>query len=90
MHLSIFEALMLLCFGISWPFSLWKSWKTRQNGSKSLVFLVLVFVGYLAGITNKILNHPDWVLGLYILNALLVAADLILFFRNRTLAKRPR
>ncbi len=87
MHLSIFEALMLLCFGISWPFSLWKSWKSRQNGSKSLVFLVLVFVGYLAGITNKILNHPDWVLTLYILNALMVAADLILFFRNRALAK---
>ncbi|NNM53338.1 MAG: hypothetical protein HKM05_01265 [Spirochaetales bacterium] len=88
MHLSIFEALMLLCFGISWPFSLWKSWKSRQNGSKSLIFLVLVFVGYLAGITNKILNHPDWVLALYVLNAVLVAADLILFFRNRALAKR--
>jgi hypothetical protein len=82
MSLSVFEALMLLCFGASWPFSIYKSWKTREVGSKSLVFLVLVLVGYAAGITHKLLYSPDLVLSLYILNFLMVATDIALYVRN--------
>jgi len=85
MHLSIFEALMLLCFGISWPFSIWKSWKTREVGSKSLIFLLLVLVGYIAGIIHKIIYSLDAVLAVYILNTLMVTADLLLYLRNRRL-----
>ena len=83
MHLNLFEALMMICFGASWPFSIWKSWKSREVGSKSLVFLILVLIGYLAGIVHKILSGVDYVLGLYILNALMVATDMALFLRNR-------
>jgi len=85
MHLSIFEAVMLLCFGISWPFSIWKSWKTREVGSKSLIFLLLVLVGYIAGIIHKIIYSLDAVLAVYILNTLMVTADLLLYLRNRRL-----
>ena len=46
--------LMLVCFGLAWPFSIAKSLRTRQVGSKSLVFLVVVFVGYVAGVLHKI------------------------------------
>lgn len=85
MHLSVFEAIMLICFGISWPFSIWKSWKTREVGSKSLVFLAFVLVGYLAGIIHKILYSLDIVLAVYILNTLMVAIDMLLYLRNRRL-----
>lgn len=85
MHLSVFEALMLVCFGASWPFSIYKSWTTKQVGSKSLVFLVLVMVGYAAGMAHKILYSPDLVLGLYALNFLMVAVDTGLYLRNRRL-----
>ena len=74
---------MLICFGISWPFSIWKSWKTREVGSKSLVFLAFVLVGYIAGIVHKILFSLDIVLAVYILNTLMVTADMLLYWRNR-------
>jgi len=88
MHLSLFEALMLLCFGASWPFSIYKSWKTRQVGSKSLVFLVLVLVGYAAGMVHKLLYSQDIVLVLYALNFLMVLVDTLLYLRNKGLAPR--
>jgi len=82
MSLSVFEALMLVCFGASWPFSIYKSWKSRNVGSKSLVFLILVLVGYAAGIVHKLLYSPDLVLSLYILNFVMVAVDIALYVRN--------
>ena len=83
MHLSIFEAAMLVCFGISWPFSIYKSWTTRQVGSKSLVFLLCVLVGYIAGIIHKILYSLDIVLAVYIFNTIMVGIDTLLYLRNR-------
>ena len=86
MALSVFEAVMLLCFGASWPFAIYKSWKTGQVGSKSLVFLVLVLLGYGAGIVHKLLYSPDLVLSLYVLNALMVTTEIALYVRN---SRRP-
>ncbi len=82
MSLSVFEAVMLLCFGASWPFAIYKSWKTAQVGSKSLIFLVLVLLGYFAGIAHKLLYSRDVVLSLYILNSLMVATEIALYVRN--------
>jgi len=82
MSLSVFEAIMLLCFGASWPFAIYKSWTTGQVGSKSLFFLVLVFFGYVAGILHKLLESRDPVLWLYVANLLMVATEIVLFFRN--------
>lgn len=79
---------MLICFGLSWPFSIWKSWKSGTVGSKSLVFMVFVFTGYLAGITHKILYSLDIVLVFYIINALMVATDGFLYIRNQRLQRR--
>lgn len=85
--MSIFEIIMLFCFGFSWPFSIYKSWKSRQVGSKSLMFLALIIVGYMAGIIHKILYSRDYVIILYALNALMVSIDMALYFRNKRLAK---
>lgn len=88
MHLGIFEAIMLLCFGAAWPFSIYRSWKSRKTGGKSPVFLIIVIVGYIAGIINKLLTNPDLVLWLYVLNAVMVGIDLILYLRNRAYEKK--
>lgn len=87
--MSIFEALMLLCFGAAWPFSIYKSYHTGNNGGKSLVFLYIVLAGYAAGIIHKLLHSRDPVLVLYLINACMVVADILIFYRNRALGESP-
>ncbi len=88
--MSIFEILMLLCFGAAWPFSIHKSWTSRKTGGKSVFFLFVVLLGYAAGILNKLVYDPDAVVWLYGLNSLMVGADIALYFRNRTLERAAR
>lgn len=86
--MSVFEIIMLLCFGIAWPFSIYKSYTSRQTQGKSVVFLMVIVIGYLSGIIHKLLYNKDWVVLLYMLNLLMVSTDIALFFRNRRLEKR--
>lgn len=81
--MSVFEVTMLVCFGLAWPFSIYKSWKTREIGSKSFVFLLALLLGYAAGILHKIFYNLDGVVYLYALNGLMVAIDMALYLRNR-------
>lgn len=93
---EIAEVIMILCFGASWPFNVIKSYKARTAKGKSPVFLCLIILGYIAGITSKFLNetymasiNEKWyVLFFYFLNLLMVSVDLALYFRNRMLDKR--
>ncbi|MBB6478373.1 hypothetical protein HNR50_000006 [Spirochaeta isovalerica] len=86
---SIFEALMLICFGLAWPFSIYKSWTSRTNKGKSLFFLTVLFIGYLCGILFKITGNTDRILILYILNGSMVLTDIAIYFRNRKRDNRP-
>lgn len=86
--MSVFEILMLLCFGAAWPFSIYKSWTSRRTTGKSILFLFIVLAGYAAGILNKIFHSWDAVVWLYALNSAMVGTDIALYFRNRTLEKR--
>ena len=88
--MSYLEITMLLCFGFAWPFSIWKSYKSRHNEGKSLIFLYIVLIGYFAGIAHKILYDPDLVIVFYIINSLLVLADILLFYRNARLSLTNR
>ena len=36
MDLEIFEAIMLICFGIAWPFSIYKLIETKKAKGKSI------------------------------------------------------
>ena len=80
---NFFEAVMLICFGIAWPFSIYRSYTSRSVSGKSLIFLVIVIIGYVAGITNKILTGIDYVIYLYILNMIMVTIDSLLYIRNK-------
>lgn len=73
---------MIACFGISWPFNVIKSIRTKSTKGKSLVFLVAIFIGYIFGIINKLLTNPNYVLYAYVMNLMFVGADLALYLIN--------
>ena len=88
--MSIFEVIMLACFGASWPFSITRSWRARTTAGKSVIFLWLVLIGYFAGIAHKLLYSRDGVIAFYILNAFMVTADIAIFYRNHALMRKAR
>ena len=77
----LFEAIMLLCFGISWPISIYKSISTQKVSGKSPLFMVIVMVGYAAGIIDKYLHSNNWIIWMYIINLFMVGIDLILYYK---------
>ena len=87
-NLSIFEIMMLLCFGFAWPISIYKSIRSKSVAGKSLLFLIVVFIGYVSGTLHKILYNYDYVIFLYILNGIMVFIDIILYFRNSLMPAR--
>lgn len=80
----VFETIMLVCFGISWPISVYKSITSRSTKGKSIVFTLAIIVGYIAGITSKIVGgNFNYVFALYLLNLAFVCVDCALYFINR-------
>ena len=81
---EILEIIMVVSFGASWPFNVIKSWKAGTTKGKSLLFLLLIFFGYIAGIASKFasvdymanFSNKWYVLVFYILNFLMVGTDL--------------
>ncbi|MBR5943192.1 MAG: hypothetical protein IKZ81_07630 [Clostridia bacterium] len=83
---EILEAAMVISFGVSWPTSIIKSYRAHTAKGKSLLFLCLIFFGYLCGIAAKIISgNITYVFAFYVLNLLMVGADIALYFRNRRL-----
>ena len=77
---------MVLCFGVSWPISIHKSWTSRSTRGKSVFFTFAVWIGYACGITGKFLgNKITYVVFFYILNLVMVTIDICIYFRNRRL-----
>jgi len=87
--MSIFEIIMLVCFGAAWPLSIYKSYTSRTTEGKSVSFLIVILIGYVAGIFHKVLNQYDAVVYLYLLNFIMVLTDLLIYFRNRRIAATP-
>lgn len=78
-----FEAAMVICFGLSWPLSVYKSWKSRTAKGKSLLFELFIWIGYICGIAGKILTSSvTYVFIFYIINLVMVSADILLYYRN--------
>ena len=85
---DLLETLMILCFGLSWPINVYKNIRARTAKSMSLGFILLIIVGYIAGITAKILmGRINYVLAVYVLNLAIVTVNLVVYFINRNLDK---
>lgn len=87
---ELFEILMIVSFGFSWPLNVIKSYKARTTKGKSLFFLILIFVGYIFGITSKLLAplFKWYVMFFYVINLTMVGIDLLLYVRNYKLDKK--
>lgn len=85
---QLFEAFMVICFGISWPVSIIKSLRSKTVKGKSLVFILFVAFGYLCGITSKLVSGTiTYVFIFYVINFCMVTFDICLYFRNAKLDK---
>ena len=91
---DLLEALMIFCFGLSWPISIRKSWTSRTAKGKSLFFEVFLLIGYIFGIVRKImlfaagqgdgfLFYLSWFF--YVMNFVEISIDVALYFRNKKL-----
>ena len=77
---------MLICFGLSWPMNAYKSYKAKTALGTSWQFLALICAGYACGVAAKLtLGSLNWVLAVYILNCFFLAANWVVYFRNRKL-----
>lgn len=81
---ELLEAIMLICFGLSWPMNLLKNIKARSAKNMSLRFIFLIILGYVAGISAKIIHgNYNYVFAVYILNILIVSANVVVYFINK-------
>ena len=81
---EILETIMVVCFGFSWPMNIVKSLRAKTAKGKSALFLAFIMLGYIAGITGKIISgNITYVFIFYVINLLMVAFDFVLYFVNR-------
>ena len=99
MNYDLLEAVTIFCFGLSWPLSIRKSLVSRTAKGKSLFFEIFLLVGYACGIIRKILQTVNGVNGgnafifvlsfvFYVLNFIMIAIDVCLYFRNKKLDEK--
>ncbi|HIR22759.1 MAG TPA: hypothetical protein IAB32_03120 [Candidatus Scatosoma pullicola] len=93
---TIFEIVMVLCFGASWPFNIVRAYKARTTKGTSLQFTILIGIGYIGGILSKIFASADQGAGywkpltvlafvFYIINLCMILTALAIYFRNKKL-----
>lgn len=88
---EILETLMLICFGISWPMSLYKNIKAKTAKTMSLGFILMITVGYIAGISAKLYSKCyNYVLIIYFLNLFVVGMNIVVYFINRKYDKKGK
>lgn len=88
----ILETIMIALFGFSWPNNILKTLQNKSTKGKSLMFLVLIDIGYACGIASKFItlfegDAKPWIfylsLAVYILNFVMVSTDMTLYFYYR-------
>lgn len=94
----IFEILMIILFGMSWPFNIIKLYRSKTAKGTSLLFTVFIAVGYVMGILSKIFAASAFGDGywtflrvfafvFYFINLTMVCTGIGIYFRNRRLDK---
>ena len=88
---AVLEAIMLVCFGLSWPINAMKAWKAKTAAGTSWMFLGLITLGYVAGIAAKFVGGTvNWVLAVYFINLAALIANWLVYARNRSLDVKRR
>ena len=89
---EVLEILMIICFGFSWPMNLMKSYQARTTKGKSLPFLLMIAIGYVFGISSKLLSGSfKWyVMFFYVLNLCMVLLDVAMYARNYRLDQQAK
>lgn len=89
---TIFEIIMVVCFGASWPFNIIRAYKARTTKGTSILFMSLIEFGYVCGIFCKVFTLIDKhglsplgyiAFAFYIINLLMVLVGIIIYFRNK-------
>jgi hypothetical protein len=88
---EVFEAVMLVCFGLAWPLATLRMLQSRSAQGRGLGFTLIILAGYLAGVLSKLLGmHAGTslppVFWLYVLNSASVGANAALQWH---FARRP-
>lgn len=81
--MSVFEVLMIVCFGFAWPINLYNSIRTRSTKGKNLLFLGMILLAYVFGILHKLTYSRDPAVYFYLLNTCMVLGDILMYFLNR-------
>ena len=81
------EIAMLVLFGVSWPFNIIKSYRSRTAKGKSVLFELIVVVGYLFGLSGKFAalaqtGHMALSVWFNIADIVMVSVDMVLYRRN--------
>ncbi|WOO37899.1 hypothetical protein R2R35_05190 [Anaerocolumna sp. AGMB13020] len=92
---ELFETLMVISFGLSWPMNIIKAFQGRTAKGTSLIFLSCIEFGYICSIIWKLLSGDMQAMFsgditkygcfFYLLNALMVLIAIIIFYRNKAL-----
>ena len=83
---SIFETLMIVSFGISWPVNVSKAIRSRSTKGKSIMFDYFILAGYICGLISKFMTHTfNLAFYFYFPNIIMVITDIIVYYRNRKL-----
>jgi hypothetical protein len=95
---ELFESLMVISFGVSWPMNIFRAYKGRTAKGTSVFFLYCIEFGYISGIIMKLLTGDmqaffsgdlsKYGCFFYILNALMVFIAILIYIRNKGLDKR--
>lgn len=86
---DILEAVMIVCFGLSWPINIAKLLKSGTAIGTSVMFYYFIDLGYIAGIAAKFIKlqngiqTPWYVWFFYVLNFFMVLAGIIIYYRNK-------
>ena len=83
---SVFETLMIISFGISWPVNVSKAIRSRSTKGKSIMFDYFILAGYICGLISKFMTHTfNLAFWFYFPNIIMVITDIVVYYRNKKL-----
>lgn len=97
---ELFESIMVISFGVSWPLNILRAWRGRTARGTSIFFLACIEIGYLSAIVWKLLtgdmqafftgDFSKYGCFFYLLNAAMVLAAIFIYVRNHCLDKEAQ